>query len=167
MLRPHHFEHGYLLLCMKSCDHCTMTPVPRALSDDQSRYPGWFLAFLADRAVRKPSPHTVKAYRQDFVAIATQLAGAPDRVVHLASDAITRDAMQACLRRLCPHPRGRINPAMLVKLEHAVRLPLHGRTHHRQPDAASRPAQSHQDTPEGSASACSSAPKSKDPIEPT
>lgn len=72
-----------------------MTPVPRALSDDQSRYPGWFLAFLADRAVRKPSPHTVKAYRQDFVAIATQLAGAPDRVVHLASDAITRDAMQA------------------------------------------------------------------------
>lgn len=72
-----------------------MTPVPRALSDDESRYPGWFLAFLADRAVRKPSPHTVKAYRQDFTSIATQLAGAPDRVAQLKPDTITREAMQA------------------------------------------------------------------------
>lgn len=72
-----------------------MTPVPRALSDDESRYPGWFLAFLADRAVRKPSPHTVKAYRQDFAAIATLVAGAPDRVVQMTPDAITRAAMQA------------------------------------------------------------------------
>lgn len=72
-----------------------MTPVPRALSHDESRYPGWFLAFLADRAVRKPSPHTVKAYRQDFAAIATLLAGAPDRVVQLTPEAITRAAMQA------------------------------------------------------------------------
>jgi site-specific recombinase XerC len=71
-----------------------MTAAPRALNDGELRYPGWFLAFLADRAVRKPSPHTVKAYRQDFAAIATQLAGAPDRVVHLTPDAITRDAMQ-------------------------------------------------------------------------
>lgn len=72
-----------------------MTPAPPALNDDESRHPGWFLAFLADRAVRKPSPHTVKAYRQDFAAIATLLAGAADRVVHLAPDAITREAMQA------------------------------------------------------------------------
>ncbi|ATO67754.1 recombinase [Mycobacterium avium subsp. hominissuis] len=72
-----------------------MTPEPRALNDDESRYPGWFLAFMADRAVRKPSPHTLKAYRQDFIAIATQLAAAPDRVAYLTPDAITRDAMQA------------------------------------------------------------------------
>ena len=34
------------------------------------RYPGWFADFLADRAIRKPSPHTAKAYRQDFEAVA-------------------------------------------------------------------------------------------------
>ena len=50
---------------------------------------------MADRAVRKPSPHTVKAYRQDFVAIASLLAGAPDRIVHLTPGAITKDAMRA------------------------------------------------------------------------
>jgi hypothetical protein len=40
------------------------TPIPELV------YPQWFSAFLADRAVRKPSPHTAKAYRQDFAAIA-------------------------------------------------------------------------------------------------
>jgi hypothetical protein len=28
--------------------------------------PEWFAAFLADRGTRKPSAHTLKAYRQDF-----------------------------------------------------------------------------------------------------
>ena len=32
--------------------------------------PDWFAAFLADRGTRKPSAHTLKAYRQDFDAIA-------------------------------------------------------------------------------------------------
>jgi hypothetical protein len=32
---------------------------------DVSR-PEWFEAFLADRGTRKPSVHTLKAYRQDF-----------------------------------------------------------------------------------------------------
>jgi hypothetical protein len=41
-------------------------------------FPGWFTDFLADRAVRKPSPHTTKAYRQDFDAIATLLVGKAD-----------------------------------------------------------------------------------------
>jgi site-specific recombinase XerC len=58
------------------------------------RNPGWFLAFLADRAVRKPSPHTAKAYRQDFEAIATLLAGDPSRVADLTPDAITKEAMR-------------------------------------------------------------------------
>ena len=35
-----------------------------------------------------------KAYRQDFAAIATLLAGALERVVQLTPDAITKDAMQ-------------------------------------------------------------------------
>lgn len=40
---------------------------------DVSR-PDWFEAFLADRGTRKPSVHTMKAYRQDFDAIATVIA---------------------------------------------------------------------------------------------
>jgi hypothetical protein len=52
---------------------------------------------MADRAIRKPSPHTVNAYRQDFVAIATLVAGDPSRVVHLAPGEITKDAA-LCLR---------------------------------------------------------------------
>ena len=35
----------------------------------------WFEQFLADRGIRKPSAHTLKAYRQDFDAIAALLAG--------------------------------------------------------------------------------------------
>ena len=36
--------------------------------------PEWFAAFLADRGTRKPSAHTMRAYRQDFEAIATLVA---------------------------------------------------------------------------------------------
>jgi site-specific recombinase XerC len=56
--------------------------------------PEWFAAFLADRAIRKPSPHTAKAYRQDFAAIATLLAGEPARVADLAPSTVTRDAVR-------------------------------------------------------------------------
>lgn len=45
-----------------------------------AHYPGWFEDFLADRAIRKLSPHTIKAYRQDFNAIAGQVAGTADAV---------------------------------------------------------------------------------------
>lgn len=72
-----------------------MTPVPGRHDNDEFRYPGWFLAFMADRAIRKPSPHTTKAYLQDFVAIATLLAGDTGRVRHLMPAAITKDAMRA------------------------------------------------------------------------
>jgi site-specific recombinase XerD len=57
-------------------------------------YPEWFLAFMADRAIRKPSPHTAKAYRQDFAAIAAKLAGGPQHVEHLTPEMITREAIQ-------------------------------------------------------------------------
>jgi hypothetical protein len=40
--------------------------------------PQWFAAFLADRGTRKPSAHTLKAYCQDFDAIATLIAGGED-----------------------------------------------------------------------------------------
>jgi hypothetical protein len=47
---------------------------PTDAAGDGSR-PAWFAAFLADRGTRKPSSHTLKAYRQDFDAIATLIVG--------------------------------------------------------------------------------------------
>lgn len=61
----------------------------------ESGYPQWFSAFLADRAVRKPSPHTAKAYRQDFVAIAELLAAECARIGELTPAAITKEAMRS------------------------------------------------------------------------
>jgi site-specific recombinase XerD len=56
-------------------------------------FPQWFSVFLADRAVRKPSQHTAKAYRQDFAAIAELLAGDRARIAELTPAAITREAV--------------------------------------------------------------------------
>lgn len=68
-------------------------------SDDgplpESGFPPWFSAFLADRAVRKPSPHTAKAYRQDFTAIAELLAGDRARIAALAPTSISKEEMRA------------------------------------------------------------------------
>lgn len=55
-------------------------------------YPAWFTAFLNDRQTRKPSAHTVKAYRQDFLAIAGLVVdGRPDLMT--VTD-ITKDSMR-------------------------------------------------------------------------
>ena len=40
---------------------------------DTAATPNWFADFLNDRATRKPSAHTMKAYRQDFTAVADLL----------------------------------------------------------------------------------------------
>lgn len=53
------------------------------------------LGFLADRAVRKPSPHTAKAYRQDFAAIAALLADDRAQIAELRSAIITKEVMRA------------------------------------------------------------------------
>ncbi|MGD9620725.1 MAG: tyrosine-type recombinase/integrase [Mycolicibacterium sp.] len=58
-------------------------------------YPGWFTEFLADRAVRKPSPHTAKAYRQDFEAIATLVAGTADGVLELRATELNKNNLRA------------------------------------------------------------------------
>ena len=50
----------------------TPTPAPTGAaseSTDAESFPNWFTQFLNDRQTRKPSAHTMKAYRQDFVAI--------------------------------------------------------------------------------------------------
>ena len=56
--------------------------------------PEWFAAFLADRGTRKPSAHTMKAYRQDFDAIATLVAGDAAGVVRMSLADITTDSMR-------------------------------------------------------------------------
>ena len=71
-----------------------MASPPGTVDDRDIAYPRWFSAFLDDRAIRKPSPHTAKAYRQDFMAIATLLAGDPARVAALTPRDITKDAMR-------------------------------------------------------------------------
>ncbi len=52
----------------------------------------WFTQFLNDRQTHKPSPHTLQAYRQDFLAIAILVAhGSPARLT--VAD-ITKDSMR-------------------------------------------------------------------------
>ena len=53
--------------------------------------PTWFTQFLNDRQTRKPSAHTMKAYRQDFTSIATLITGDPAR---LGVADITKDTMR-------------------------------------------------------------------------
>ena len=55
-------------------------------------FPEWFSQFLNDRQTRKPSAHTMKAYRQDFIAIATLVAGGD--ASRLAVTDITKDSMR-------------------------------------------------------------------------
>ena len=60
--------------------------------------PEWFAAFLADRGTRKPSAHTLKAYRQDFDAIATLLADGED-LSGMALAALTVDTLRTAFAR--------------------------------------------------------------------
>ena len=55
------------------------SPPSRTPRTDAER-PAWFRAFLTDRATRKPSLHTLEAYRHDFDAIAALVVGDPDRI---------------------------------------------------------------------------------------
>ncbi len=69
------------------------TPPPARARTDAER-PDWFCAFLTDRATRKPSPHTLQAYRQDFDAIATLVADDPQQIAALTPLSITKDSMR-------------------------------------------------------------------------
>ena len=65
---------------------------PATVRTDAQR-PSWFRDFLHDRATRKPSPHTLQAYRHDFDAVAARLVPA-QQIETLATAAITVDAMR-------------------------------------------------------------------------
>lgn len=58
-------------------------------------FPVWFTDFLADCAIRKPSPHTMKAYRQDFAAIAALVARSADGVATLRTTELNHDNLRA------------------------------------------------------------------------
>ena len=61
--------------------------------------PAWFALFLADRGTRKPSPHTLKAYRQDFAAIAALLVDDAETVADLPVSALTKQAMRVAFAK--------------------------------------------------------------------
>lgn len=66
-----------------------------ATSADQC--PKWFLEFLDDRQTLKLSPHSIKAYRQDFDGIASLLT--EGRPAELLVTDITGDAIRAAFAR--------------------------------------------------------------------
>ena len=61
--------------------------------DTLQAVPAWFEEFLIDRSTRKPSPHTIAAYRQDFSSIATLITDG--RPAELSLTDITRDSMRS------------------------------------------------------------------------
>ncbi|RFZ55761.1 recombinase [Mycobacterium liflandii] len=67
-------------------------------TDPQKRltpnHPDWFIDFLANYAVRKPSPHTAKAYRQDFEAIAAFIAGSSECLPALRTTELNVDNLR-------------------------------------------------------------------------
>ena len=69
------------------------TPPPvRPLTDAER--PDRFRAFLTDRATRKPSRHTLQAYRQDFDAIAALVASGRENIASLTPLDLTKDSMR-------------------------------------------------------------------------
>jgi integrase/recombinase XerC len=75
----------------------SVSPPPVVGDDPESTnvdpFPNWFSEFLNDRQTRKPSAHTMKAYRQDFTSIAKLVTkGDP---AGLAVTDITKDAMRS------------------------------------------------------------------------
>jgi integrase/recombinase XerC len=58
------------------------------------RRPEWFAGLLADTGIRKPSAHTMKAYRQDFDAIAVLVAGGGEDLSSLSLAGLTTEALR-------------------------------------------------------------------------
>jgi hypothetical protein len=64
----------------------------------------WFTEFLIDRVTREPSDHTMKAYRQDFTAVADLLSAGPPSDIALTD--ITKMMMRAAFAaKWSPAPR--------------------------------------------------------------
>jgi integrase/recombinase XerC len=79
---------------MKTETYFILAAMADVLASTEVSRPEWFEAFLADRGTRKPSVHTLKAYRQDFDAIATLVAGDAAAVARMPLADITTDSMR-------------------------------------------------------------------------
>jgi hypothetical protein len=113
------------------------------MMDDLSladRRRAWFASFLADRGTRKPSPHTLKAYGQDFDAIAAIIEGGePDAVPRMPLSDISTESMRVAFAQYAEtHSAASI--LRCWSTWNAVHLPIHVRTHHGESHARSRPA---------------------------
>jgi hypothetical protein len=84
----------------------------------------------------RPSAHTMKAYRQDFLAIASLVAGGEPARMAVAD--ITKESMRAAFAAYADNHEAALHPALLVHLECVVHLPLHRRAARRQPHATRR-----------------------------
>jgi integrase/recombinase XerC len=62
-------------------------------ASDAESFPNWFTQFLNDRQTRKPSAHTMKAYRQDFLGIASLVTNGDP--AHMDVVDITKESMRA------------------------------------------------------------------------
>lgn len=62
---------------------------------EPDRIPDLFNRFLLDRQTRKPSAHTMKAYRQDFQAIASLITAGQPASMNVVD--VNRDSMRAAL----------------------------------------------------------------------
>jgi site-specific recombinase XerC len=60
---------------------------------DVDQFPYWFTTFLHDRQTRRPSAHTMKAYRQDFLTIANLVTNGDPAHMDVAD--ITKESMRA------------------------------------------------------------------------
>lgn len=80
---------------------------PAADGAEVDPFPDWFTAFLHDRQTRKPSAHTMKAYRQDFVAIAGLVTDNDPASMNITD--ITKDSMRAVVERARSVPDERWN----------------------------------------------------------
>ena len=118
--------------------------------------PEWFAAFLADRGTRKPSAHTLKAYRQDFDAIATLIAGGED-LSGMPLSAIMIETMRTAFAQYAEtHEAASIQRCWStwnVLCTFLYSAELRG-----QPDADGRPARTRQDTAQGAAGRCGGRP---------
>ena len=74
------------------CADATVT-ARESNSDTATAIPDWFAEFLIDRAPRKPSEHTMKAYRQDFAAVGSVLTAGRPGDIALAD--ITKSTMRS------------------------------------------------------------------------
>jgi site-specific recombinase XerD len=91
MLRASTFRHSSWIIYII---HEILTAMAEGPGYPEVSRPEWFAAFLADRGTRKPSAHTMKAYRQDFDAIATLVTGYAAGAAQMSLSDITTDSMR-------------------------------------------------------------------------